>query len=366
MKPDRITSSSWGNAIPKKGLLVLLLAVTVVSEGYAQRKRTTHRRTRKPAATQTQRATNPNGNNVVNPATGNMVTVPATVTPSESAATPNGGSLRPNNGLGIMGDTIKPSLRNNGAVEKNLIKDRTPLAYQYIREDDVFWERRLWEEIDIREKLNLPFRYNVQDDNGDQRFIMILINAIRKGEVTAFNPIDDRFTTPMTAQEVIDQLQGAPQTITVQNPLTGKDTTEVIRNDFDANSVVRFRLKEDWIFDKQTSTLYARIIGIAPEKAITNPDGSIRDYAPMFWLYYPDLRPVLARYDVYNPHNFHSTMSWEDLFELRMFSAYVIKEDNAFDRSLKDLYPNDGVRRLLKGQDVKNAIFDHEQDMWSY
>ncbi len=347
--------------IIKRGLILFLLIATVVTEGYAQRRRTT-RRAKKPAVQQPAA----NANQVVNPATGNAVVVPSVINVPANSTMANGASLRPDNGLGILGDTVKPSQRNNGAVEKNLVKDRTPLAYQYIREDDVYWEKRLWEEIDIREKINMPFRYNVQDDNGDQRFIMILIHAITKGEVTAFNPIDDRFTTPMTAQEVTDQLQGAPQTITVQNPLTGKDTTEVIRNDFDASSVVRFRLKEDWIFDKQTSTLYARIIGIAPEKAILNPDGSVRDFAPMFWLYYPDLRPVLARYDVYNPENFHSTLSWEDLFEMRMFSAYVIKEDNVFDRTLKDLYPNDGVRRLLKGQDVKNAIFDKEQDMWSY
>src|SRR5436309_1582292 len=38
-------------------------------------------------------------------------------------------------GNGLL-DSVKMSLRNDGAVERNLVKDRTPLAYEDIREDD--------------------------------------------------------------------------------------------------------------------------------------------------------------------------------------------------------------------------------------
>jgi hypothetical protein len=43
--------------------------------------------------------------------------------------------------------------------------------------------------------MNLPFRYKAEDDNGDQQFISILLKAEKSGEVTAFSPDDDRFTT---------------------------------------------------------------------------------------------------------------------------------------------------------------------------
>ena len=62
---------------------------------------------------------------------------------------------------------------------------------------------------------------------------------------------------------------------------------------------------------------------------------------PMFWVYYPDLRPILAKYEVYNPKNMgNSRMTWEELFESRMFSSYIVKStlDNAANRTIRQLY----------------------------
>ncbi len=53
---------------------------------------------------------------------------------------------------GAFDGKVEQSLRNNYAVERNLIKDRKPLEYDYIREDDQFWSQFVWEEIDAREK----------------------------------------------------------------------------------------------------------------------------------------------------------------------------------------------------------------------
>src|SRR5687768_12788415 len=52
--------------------------------------------------------------------------------------------------------TVKKSLRPNDAIERNLVKDKSPLAYEHIREDDAVYRERLWRDIDIREKQNLP------------------------------------------------------------------------------------------------------------------------------------------------------------------------------------------------------------------
>ncbi len=50
-----------------------------------------------------------------------------------------------------------------------------------------------------------------------------------------------------------------------------------------------------------------------------------RDVVALFWVYYPDLRPLLAKYEAYNGKNFGGRMSWEELFESRMFSARIVK-----------------------------------------
>ncbi|HXO75346.1 MAG TPA: hypothetical protein VN824_08935, partial [Puia sp.] len=68
-------------------------------------------------------------------------------------------------------DTPRRSLRNDAIIERNLVKDRTPLTYEHIREDDAVYRQRIWQEIDVHEKMNLPFVYKATEDNGNQRFI---------------------------------------------------------------------------------------------------------------------------------------------------------------------------------------------------
>jgi gliding motility associated protien GldN len=271
-------------------------------------------------------------------------------------------------------DTIRKSLRTDDAIERNLVKDRTPLAYEHIREDDAVYRQRLWREIDVHEKMNLPFVYKADGDNGNQRFVNILLNAIKSGEITAFNAqVDDRFTTPMTLKEIAELLVGKPHIEQVPNwaeDPTGakglmKDT--VITEVYNPDIVERFWIKEDVIFDKESSRMYTRILGIAPVKTIRNQDGSFRDVSPIFWVYYPELRPLLAKYEAYNGKNYGARLSWEELFESRMFSSRIIKStiENPYDLFVKN-YIKDPILRLLEGENIKEKIFNYEQDLWSY
>ena len=91
---------------------------------------------------------------------------------------------------------------------------------------------------------------------------------------------------------------------------------------------------------------YSSVIG-NPVMPYTNSagvqlEGSER---PLWWIYYPDARPIFSKFEVYNPKNFAARMSWEDLFESRMFSSYIVKStvDNPFDLPLSAIYPNDDV-----------------------
>jgi len=143
----------------------------------------------------------------------------------------------------------------------------------------------------------------------------------------------------------------------------------VTRASFDAKSVVKLRIKEEWVFDREASRMFVRILGIAPLKTLYFPNGKERPgSSPMFWVYYPDLRPMLAKYEVYNPKNMgQSRMTWEELFESRMFSSYIVKStlDNAANRNIRN-YIKDPILALLEGDNIKDKIFNYEQDLWSY
>ena len=87
-------------------------------------------------------------------------------------------------------------------------------------------------------------------------------------------------------------------------------------------------------------------------------------------MYYPDMRPIFAKYEVYNGKNFGARMSWEELFEGRMFSGRIIKStiDNPFDLPISGTpgLKESGVFQLLEGERIKEKVFNYEQDLWSY
>ena len=63
-------------------------------------------------------------------------------------------------------------------------------------------------------------------------------------------------------------------------------------------------------------------------------------------------------------------MSWEELFESRMFYGRIIKStiDNPNDLFIKNFggLGDKPILQLLEGENIKEKIFNYEQDLWSY
>lgn len=249
-------------------------------------------------------------------------------------------------------------------------KKKNVLPYEYLREEDILYRVKVWREIPVKEKINMSFRYNTEGDNGDQRFIMLLLKALKEKKIRAYSPDNDRFTDTLNYRELTEAIVGKPEVIQVtdwSDPSgnTKKDTT--IINEFDPNSVDFYRVKEEWIFDKERALMICRILGIAPLKIILNADGSLRDRAVMFWIYYPSCRDYFATLEVYNPANLSYRQTWEELWEQRMYSSFIVKSNlqNPFNLSISS-YIKNPVLRLLESDKIKNQIFDYEQNLWSY
>lgn len=258
------------------------------------------------------------------------------------------------------------SLRNAYATDRSQNRDRKPLEYEHLREDDNMWSEFIWREIDAREKMNQAFNYPGSDDNGDRRFFSILVNAIQYDSVTAFD--DDMFTRPYSSDKVRSLVNGRLDTMDVQDLENGgiKKKQVTFKPLFSFDSVYTFRIKEQIIFDKEASRLFTRIIGIAPiAKRVV---GGRSEPFTLFWLYYPDLRKTFAKIDVYNPKNFSSRMTWEELFESRYFSSYITKSsaNNPKNLDLLQITQNNKLARLYEGENIKTRIFNFEQDLWQY
>lgn len=249
----------------------------------------------------------------------------------------------------------------------------TVLEYEPVSEDDIMYRQRVWRDIDVREKINLPFAYTSEGDKGPEQFIYVLLNAIQNDpSVVAYSSLDDRFTTPMKKAEITKLLVGEGRW--ERRPNWAVDTTgntfidTFIVDDFNPARITRYRLKEDWVFNKKTSRLVVRILGIAPVEEETVQGQVIEKQ--LFWLYYPKLRNTLANYEVYNAKNHGARPTWEQVFENRMFNSYIVKStmDNPRDLYLRDMpeLKDNKLLQLWEGENIKNKIFDYEQNLWSY
>ena len=329
-------------------LAIFLGGITDVS--VAQKKTTTRKSTKRTTKTKTKAN--------IQPTTATADTVAAVAAVQAPA----------NDSLPIK--TVKKSLRRDAAVNDAVLKDRTPLEYEDLRADDAVYRHKIWREIDTREKINLPFKYSADEDNGNQRFISILLQAIQDSAVTVFDAIDDRFTTPMTKSEVGAKLGGDSVSVPKYDSVGNLIGNVMMRNEINLDSFYKFHIKEEVIFDKESSRLFWRILGIAPVKNVITSMGIDLGPTELFWVYYPDMRPIFSKYEVYNGKNFGARMSWDDLFESRMFYGRIIKStiDNPYDLQIKSFpgLTENGLLQLFEGENIKEKIFNYEQDLWSY
>ena len=142
----------------------------------------------------------------------------------------------------------------------------------------------------------------------------------------------------------------------------GKIGSTLKAGEFNPDSLVKFRIKEDWIFDRQRSVFEPRIIGIAPMVKVKV--GSSEDYQPAFWIYFPEARPIFATKEVVSKGSDATGLSFDDVFVKRIFTSYIVKESNDKDERIKDYAQ--GIDRLYESERIKKTLMDWEISLWQY
>jgi len=219
---------------------------------------------------------------------------------------------------------------------------------------------------------------------------------------------------PITGEQVFDPETG--------EPISTGDTT--IMQFADPKDIMQYDIKELWYVDNQRSMGDFRIMGICPvlQKGATDagfdeepeaaapqetpaqetptegeitegetgeiteggetpevtpaeeqpaPEEELQEVkatklAPIGWLYYPEFRPVMAKTEVFNPHNNANRRTYDDIFIQRHFSSFIRAEENVYDNREIFHYILNGMDQILEAEKIEQTIFAYEHDMWEY
>ena len=261
----------------------------------------------------------------------------------------------------------------------NSNRTKKPFVYPYVRDADVVWKQRVWRLVDFREKMNQPFYYPREEDAGDVNYgaqgranlFTVLDRALRAGEIKCYK--DDEFKEEEDYADLFQRLGGV-ETVQIEetNPddpdgLWGtytKDST--IFTPVRADNIKKMRIKEDWYVDKQRSVRDVRIIAFALVYDRPNANGEGTSENTLGWIRYndPAVRNLLANAEMYNPRNDVQQISYDDVFVKRLFTSYVLRTSNVYNRRIADYLT--GLDALLESEAIEEEIFNREQDMWEY
>ena len=262
------------------------------------------------------------------------------------------------------------------------------------RIDDVIWARYVYRIIDMRYKQNYQLYFPTKSDDADYRNLFKVITDAVVDGLPIFEKnmetIKPDFKQEPIARNVI------PTMFMADDPLAdySDDPTHFDIEFSDAMLIhydsvedelsfhfypfeklvknqLKYLIQEVVFFDKHTSRLYTKIMGIAPlqsDKISTrdNSDimGSLRE-SIMFWIPFDELRPYLAMQYAIPNRNEVKRVTFDEFFQKRLFSSYIVGEGNMYNRWIPDY---SGTEEQIKKEQERIAteLLNFEQDLWEY
>jgi gliding motility associated protien GldN len=262
------------------------------------------------------------------------------------------------------------------------------------RIDDVIWSRYIYRVIDMRYKQNYQLYFPTKSDDADYRNLFkVITDAVVDGMPIYeknMETIKPDFKQEPISRNVIPTMFMAddPMADYSDDPthfdITSSDAMLVHYDSIEDKlsfhfypfeKLVRNQLKyltqEVVFFDKHTSRLHIKIIGIAPLQSdkistrdSTNLMSSLRE-SIMFWIPFDKLRPYMAMQYAIPNRNETKRVTYDEFFQKRLFTSYIVGEGNMYNRYIPDYaISEDEIKKEQKR--IETELLNFEQDLWEY
>lgn len=251
-----------------------------------------------------------------------------------------------------------------------------------VHEDKKMFKKILWWRMDLLEKQNLPFF------SRDGEISKLIIEAVKADLLIPY--VDDSLNKRMSKEVFLENLKipdeggealtpeeiaaGFGQQPSEPDPFGGfpgggGDTEEVaVSDEFPVRDFSIMEIKEEMYFDRIRSRMYHDIQAftlILP--ADKNPALFEK---PLASFKYKDLVELFEKMPEdalwYNTQNFAEHKNFADAFQLRLFSANLIKYANPKDQRIVEIYDSSRKAGLIASQQLEYELIEFENELWEY
>jgi len=260
-----------------------------------------------------------------------------------------------------------------------------PNSIRPIHENDIMYKKRVWRRMDLKEKQNKGFFAT------NSEITKIIIDAVNAGTLTPYT--SDSLTVRYTKEEFTERMKLPDEGggLTEEEKALGfsedddggwgdfgDDTQdggddaaaapEVADDLFFPTQITLLEIVEDIIFDRKRSRMYYDIQAI---KLIIPPDqfpsGLEKTVATFKYKDLAELFKSMPKEAIwFNRQNSREHKNLADAFDLRLFSARIIKVENPDDNYITDVYDESPKQGVMASQWLEDEIVGYEHDLWEF
>jgi gliding motility associated protien GldN len=259
-----------------------------------------------------------------------------------------------------------------------------PIPYAPIRQADVMYYYTIWRTIDLREKVNHPLYFPTEVRGTWRSLAQTIFDAIdmdNPDKTEGVLPVytDDMCLEPTPRGDLKGNLAISYNIDDIDIETGEVIGTKPVEIPFEPKDIISYNIKEIWYFDKQTSTFKTQILTLEPIMEYVRPNTSSNfdeeqeenvSEAPVKkrigYIYYSELRPFLAKQEVYNVRNNAQRLSFDDLLTWkREFASLIYKQANVYDREIQEYITNSRDQRL-ESERITDELRRFESDLWEF